>query len=119
MSAFGTTISPLSIAFESVEISVVTNDERSAMSSAEAQHHHLATMAAAAFAAEQFWALQNARVEDLEKLLMVEADGSFLDELSQTVFIKVFGGGKTADGKHLPIQRARLEDAMGYSVDEG
>ena len=123
----------------STEISVMTRDERSVMSSVEAQHRYLAMMMAAAFAAEQFRALQDARIEYPEKLLelkravaelstqeaadtanrMLEADGSLLDEMSQAVFVQMFGGGKTADGGYLPIQRERLEVAMRFSLGEG
>lgn len=116
----------------STELTAAEHDDREVMSSAEAQRRYLAMMLAVAFAAEQMRILEGARVEEPEKLAelrvaaawlstqeaadlanrMLEADGSLLDEDSQAMFAAVFGGGKQADGKYLPIEHGRLEDAM-------
>lgn len=129
---------PVEPAKISNEVAVVVNDDREVMSSAEAQQRYLAMMLAVAFAAEQLRLLEGARIEDTEKLRelkraaaqlstqeaadlanrMLEADDSLLDDDSQAMFVAVFGGGGKVDGKYLPIEPDRIEDAMRFPEDE-
>ncbi|WP_157236669.1 hypothetical protein [Promicromonospora sukumoe] len=111
-----------------VEDAIDLSGER--MSRAEADKRLAATLAAAAFIADQVKTLADARDDAdlaelhraMEKLMTqevtdrlnqaLETGALVLDERTSNGFMGVFGGGRTADGRYVPIRNERIRSVL-------
>lgn len=115
----------------SAEVEAVLQEQRTSMSSAEAQRRLIAVMVAAAFIADQMRALSNAQIEnglapELESAMqrltvpqltdsvnrMLEADAAFLDADTSAELMRLFGGGRVVDGHYVPLRNERVKEAL-------
>jgi hypothetical protein len=114
------------------EIDVALDENKTSMSSAEAQRYLLEILMAASIIADRVRALSNARIEDdaglpelkvaMEKLTtqdvtdtinrMLAADTSMLDDETIKIFVDVFGGGHIVDGEYVPLTNERIKKVM-------
>jgi hypothetical protein len=114
------------------EIDVALEDNRSSMSSAEAQQYLLEILMAASIIADRMRALSNAHIEEgaglpelkiaMEKLTtqqvmdtinrMLATNTSVLDDERSEVFAKIFGGGHVVDGDYVPLTSERIKEVL-------
>lgn len=113
------------------EVEVVVGEFEANMSSKEAQQRLVTMLVAAAIIAEQMRALRGARIGDDDRAALdramqklsagkvaealseaLEQNAELLDPEMQAVVFKVFGGGRVVDGRFLPLNAHRVEDAL-------
>ena len=121
---------PAVAAFAS-EVEVVLEEQRTKLSSAEAQQRILKVMLAAAVIADNMRALSNAQLDDgvaaelqsaLEKLTvpqitdslnrMLESESTLLGEQASAELMQIFGGGCAVEGKYVPLRNDRIREAL-------
>ncbi|GAA1639098.1 hypothetical protein GCM10009744_30680 [Kribbella alba] len=114
-------VATLAVAAFASEVEVALNEQRTKMSSAEAQRRVLEIMLAAAVIADNIRALSSAQVEDGARAelqsapakltvpqvtdslnRMLEADGTLLCEQASADLMRIFGGGCAVDGQYMP-----------------
>ena len=120
------------------ELTVAVDDQRSAMSSTEAQQRFLTLLLAAAIVADQTRLLKDARIVDDAQLLglrgametitgpevaemangLLEADTGLLDDGTREIFLQVFGGGALVDGHYVPLRPEQIESALHLPDDK-
>ncbi|MGW1341039.1 hypothetical protein ACWCOV_08300 [Kribbella sp. NPDC002412] len=124
-------VATLAVAAFASEVEGALDEQRTKMSSAEAQRRVLEIMLAAAIIADNMNALSNAQLEDgasaelqsaLERLTvpqvtdslnrMLEADSTLLGEQASAELMKVFGGGCAAEGQYVPLRNDRIREVL-------
>lgn len=114
------------------ELTVAVDDQRSPMSSTEAQQRFLTMLLAAAIVADQTRLLKDVRIVDDAQLLglrgamealtgpqvaemangLLEADTGLLDDGTREIFLQAFGGGAYVDGHYVPLHPERIDSAL-------
>lgn len=131
-------IGPVPTAEFSAEVGVVVQDLREDMSNEEARRRLLLVYMAASIISEQMRKLNNARIADadfealqaaMNKLTtgqvvddlntILQSDTSILDEDTQAMFVKVFGGGHLVDGTFKPVSLDDVESALRLPGTDG
>lgn len=124
-------VGPISTGEFSNEVAAVVEDLREDMSNEEAQRRILLVFMAASIISENMRKLKNARIadEDLAALQtamsqltsseviervneVLSAEDTVLDDETQALFVKVFGGGSVIDGVFRPLTLDGVQEAL-------
>ncbi|MDT0276539.1 hypothetical protein [Blastococcus goldschmidtiae] len=120
-----------SVAAFATEVEVALEQHRTEMCSAEAQRRIVDIMLAAAVIAENVRALSDAELDDdahskLKNALAelaapdvadginraLAADPSLLDDRTSGRVVELFGGGRTVDGRYVPLRSDRVAEVL-------
>ena len=123
----------------STAVDFAIQDNRTPMSTAEAERRLAAMLAAAAFIAQQMRELSNARIEDdpalpalrhaMEHLTtqqvtdsinrMLESNTHQLDDALSAQLMTLFGGGgRDVDGEYIPLRNDRVREVLRMPLDQ-
>lgn len=124
-------VATFAVAEFAFELEVALEEQKTNMSSAEAQRRILEMMLAAAIIADNLRALSNAQLDDgasaelqgaLEMLAvpqvtdslnrMLETDSTLLGAEASADLMRIFGGGSAVEGQYVPLRDGRIREAL-------